>query len=120
MENDERLCCTFHRNTSVFCKNHEFEELLRDTLRIAQENVHAAVLNSNELVTEFTIPAEQRTEALNGIPIDSRLTKITCTLRCGCIGEDNCTLNQQTAQLIEHIIREANHYIRVLETGRTR
>ncbi len=82
-----------------------FEELLQDTLKIAEGNVHEAVIRSNELVTEFTFPAEERTEALSGIPIDSRITKATCALQGGCSNEEDCTLNRQAMQLNERAYR---------------
>lgn len=41
------------------------------------------VLNSNELVTEFTIPAERTTEKFTGIPIDSRISAMEKQLRPG-------------------------------------
>lgn len=88
-----------------------FEELLRDTLEIAPGNIHDPVLKSNELVTEFTIPAEQRTENLSGIPIDSNLTKMTCSLRCGCSNEENCSLNQRVMQINERARKLLNDLI---------
>lgn len=52
----------------------EFEELLKDTVNISDGRVERTVLESRELVTEFTEAAEKRTECLSGIPIDSELT----------------------------------------------
>lgn len=89
----------------------KFEELLCDTLQIADENIHKSVLNSNELTTEFTICAEQKTEALSGIPINSRLTKETRDLRCGCSKEENCILNQQVERINERALRLLNELI---------
>lgn len=51
------------------CKNHiwirkadwfrkQFENLLLKALRISTGNIHGSILDSNELVTEFTVPAE--------------------------------------------------------------
>lgn len=76
-----------------------FEELLQDALKMAEGNVHEAVIRSNELVTEFTLPAERKTEALSGIPIDSRTTKITCDLQGGYGSEEDCDLNRQVMEL---------------------
>lgn len=53
----------------------QFEELLRDTVQISNGRVSRRILNSGELVTEFTIPAEKCTEQLSGVSIDSRITR---------------------------------------------
>lgn len=92
-----------------------FEELLQDTLKIAEGNIHEAVLRSNELVTEFTLPAEERTEALSGIPINSRITKATRSLRGGCKDEEDCALNRRVMQLNERAHRLLNGLIRFKE-----
>lgn len=84
---------------------HKFEELLQETLQIADGNVHEAVINSQELITEFTIPAEQRTEALSGIPINSSLSRMTQKLRCGCSKEENRCLNRQVLRINERAHR---------------
>lgn len=39
----------------------QFEDLLRDTVQISDRRVNHEILKSGELVTEFTIPAENRT-----------------------------------------------------------
>lgn len=52
----------------------EFEQLLWDTVKISDGRVERSVLESHELVTEFTAAAEERTQCLSGIPIDSSLT----------------------------------------------
>lgn len=92
-----------------------FEELLRDTLAIAEDNIHASVLHSKELVTEFTIPAEQRTEALSGIPIDSKISQMTHSLRCGRGREENCSLNHRVLQINERALKLLNSLIRFKE-----
>ena len=53
----------------------QFEDLLRDTVRLSDRRVNPEIIHSGELVTEFTIPAERRTEQLGGIPIDSRISR---------------------------------------------
>lgn len=117
----------------------DFEELLRDTLKIAEGNVHEPVLDSNELVTEFTIPAEERTEALSGITIDSSISRMTHALcnecsekkegsprcecsdekdrspRCGCSDEESCSLNRQAEQLNERAHKMLDDLIRFKE-----
>lgn len=105
----------------------DFEELLRDTLKIAEGNVHEPILNSKELVTEFTIPAEERTEALSGIPIDSEISgrthalcdtcskKKDISLRCGCSDEAECSLHRQAEELNERAHKLLDGLIRFKE-----
>lgn len=93
----------------------KFEELLQNTLEIAEGNIQEPVLNSNELITEFTIPAEKRTEALSGIPIDIETSKLTRKLRCGCSREENRSLNQKVMRINERAIRMLKEFIRFKE-----
>ena len=108
-------CCEKEciEKAEFFRKN--FEELLRDTLKIAEGNIHTPVLSSNELVTEFTIPAEQRTQALSGIPIDSKISEITCALHGGCSSKENCSLNRHVMQINERAHNLLNGLIRFKE-----
>ncbi|MSS63548.1 DUF2935 domain-containing protein [Velocimicrobium porci] len=62
----------------------QFENLLRDTVNISNGRVNQMILKSEELVTEFTIPAERRTECLSGIPIDSKISIQEQNLSPGC------------------------------------
>lgn len=52
-----------------------FETLLDRTVDMSQGMISPEVLNSGELVTEFTLPAEEATQALAGVPIDTEITK---------------------------------------------
>lgn len=53
----------------------QFEKLLCDVTELAGGRIRPCVLNSGEIVTQFTIPAEQKTSLLTGIPIDSDISK---------------------------------------------
>ena len=70
----------------------EFENFHRDIVRMSNGNVIAPILNSGELVTQFTIPAEERTAHLTGIPIDSRISRMEQALRPGNSHEDSPAL----------------------------
>lgn len=61
----------------------QFEALLCDAVKISDGRVSDSVIRSGELVTEFTIPAERRTESLTGVAIDSRISELELALRCG-------------------------------------
>lgn len=62
----------------------EFEDGLRKAVQLSDGIVGEAVLESGEIVTEFTHKAERQTERLTGVPIDSRITEAEQKLRCGC------------------------------------
>lgn len=51
-----------------------FEEILWETIALSDEIINKEVINSNELVTNFTLDAETITEKLTGVCIDKDLT----------------------------------------------
>ncbi len=53
----------------------QFEELLSDVVEISNGRIHNEILKSCELVTEYTLPAEEKTSCLSGVSIDTELTK---------------------------------------------
>lgn len=66
----------------------QFEKLLSEVIRIGAGRVRECVLTSDELVTEFTLKAEQRTSNLSGIFINTQLSMLEQNLCDGC-GSDN-------------------------------
>ncbi len=52
----------------------QFERLLSDTVNLSNSMISEKVLNSGEIVTNFTYGAERKTEELTGISIDSNIT----------------------------------------------
>lgn len=98
------------------CKNREwihradwfrgqFENLLRDTLNLSEGRINRCITESGELVTQFTVNAERKTEQLSGIPINSRLSVMTDNLRplCGC--EDLERFSSPVTRLNERALR---------------
>ncbi|MGN0432649.1 MAG: DUF2935 domain-containing protein [Lachnospiraceae bacterium] len=77
----------------------QFENFLRDVVRISDGRVGRDILRSEELVTEFTIPAERATERLGGVPIDSRISVQEQNLRAGCSCNDNRDLTRVISRL---------------------
>ncbi len=61
-------------NKLVAMKNN-FEELLSEAIDLADRAVSHEVLASEELVTDFTLAAELKTQFLTGIPINTDLTR---------------------------------------------
>lgn len=89
----------------------QFEQLLRETVQISGGRVNRRILCSQELATEFTLPAERRTEHLTGIPIDSSITRQVSQLSpCRCINETGEAagavddINGRALQLLEEFI----------------
>lgn len=73
----------------------EFENGLSKTVELADGIVSESVLNSGEVVTEFTQKAECQTENLTGIPIDIKITKAEEQLCAGdCVMADRETVSR--------------------------
>lgn len=90
----------------------QFEALLRDVTGLANGRVGSCILNSGEVVTEFTILAERKTEGLSGIPIDSRISRMQHRLLPGCPRRENRELNRiakginrRALELLKELIR---------------
>lgn len=93
----------------------QFENLLRETVQISNCNVNCCILESDELVTEFTIPAENRTEHLSGIPIDSRISIMEKNLQSGCPELECSRMSRRIMQINERAIRLLNGLIEFKE-----
>lgn len=61
----------------------QFEDLLRDSVNMAEGMIGKCVINSQEIVTDFTMGAEKCTSFLTGVDIDSRITEREKELKCG-------------------------------------
>ena len=139
---------SFSERAAFFQKG--FEALLRETVSLADGVIGRKVIESGEVVTEFTSWAERQTECFTGIPIDKDITSQALRLRpgdCRCnlaqmqgkVRRLNCTAQKLLAGLIdlkeiilkrvlrcemftlnyplliEHILREAKLYRKILE-----
>ena len=89
----------------------EFEEGLRRTVRLADGIVSKSVLNSGEVVTEFTEKAECQTEKLTGIPIDGRITEAEERLRAGNCGMADRETVSQVRMLNRQMLRSLDGLI---------
>lgn len=108
------------------CKNQEwiqradwfkqqFENLLSETVKLSDKRVNSNILNSNELVTKFTIPAERRTEHLSGIQIDSNISMMEKKLCAGCGDGANNELMRRVRKINERAIWLLNGLIEFKE-----
>mgnify|MGYP001559059024 CR=1 FL=1 len=61
----------------------EFENLLCEVVEMSDGIVRSKVLNSGEIVTEYTRSTEMRTTNLTGIPIDTKITILEENLSSG-------------------------------------
>ena len=52
----------------------EFEKLLKDTVKLSNAMVCQTVLESGEIVTQYTLETEKKTSNFTGIPIDTSIT----------------------------------------------
>lgn len=105
----------------------QFENLLRDTVRISDGRVSSDLLCSEEIVTEFTIPAERATERLSGIAIDSRISMGQQKLRAescrDCGNEDMRMLatvnriNRRALELLDGLISFKENILREVKRG---
>lgn len=103
----------------------QFEKLLSDVVRVSQGQINAPILQSNELITEFTIPAERRTEHLSGIPIDTSLSEMEKKLQAGVCLEERAEMlqtvhciNKRALRLLDGIIAFKEHILQELESCR--
>lgn len=103
----------------------QFEDLLRDTVQISDKRVNQEVLHSGELTTEFTIPAENRTQQLSGIAIDSDISRQTKQLNAVCeMTEDRevirgiNSLNRRAMRLLDDFIAFKESILEAVGRGR--
>lgn len=61
----------------------QFEDLLRRTVQMSNHMISGSVMQSEELMTCYTMDAERKTSELSGIPIDSRITRRQREMECG-------------------------------------
>lgn len=94
----------------------QFEDLLHDVVVLADGNISDCILASGELTTEFTIPAENATERLSGIAIDSKITALQKQLRSGEVCPNDQRLEGITHQVNQHCMRLLNELIEFKES----
>lgn len=93
----------------------QFEKALEAVARLSNGNVEEAVLESGEVVTEFTERAEVQTRRLTGIPIDIRITQAEKRLQSGCMERVERETVQKVRSLNQRIIRLLNGLIGLKE-----
>ncbi len=89
----------------------KFEDGLRRTVNLADGIVSESVLNSGEVVTEFTKKAECQTENLTGIPIDVKITETEEKLCAGSCVRVNREIVSHVRMLNQQMLRNLNGLI---------
>ncbi|MDE6956556.1 MAG: DUF2935 domain-containing protein [Lachnospiraceae bacterium] len=89
----------------------EFEDGLRRTVKLADGIVSKSVLNSGEIVTEFTKKAECQTKNLTGIPIDIKITEAEERICAGSRVTVNREIVSRVRMLNRQILRSLNGLI---------
>ncbi len=88
-----------------------FEAGLRRTVELANGIVSEAVLNSGEIVTEFTQKAECQTSNFTGIPIDDEITEAEKRLESGKCNRVNREIIFCTRRLNRYMLKNLNGLI---------
>lgn len=78
----------------------EFEKLLRNAIRLSDGVVSPAVLHSGELITDYTLGSERKTQNFTGIAIDQSLTVQESRLHSG--------MNPNVSPSLVQAVRELN------------
>lgn len=88
-----------------------FEELLSETVILANGMISEEAINSKEIVTDYTLPAEEITSQLTGASINTRITEAELALTarpnhdCTDWFEDTiCNLNMRSRNLLRDVI----------------
>ena len=102
-------------DTSFACRaeyfKNEFERLLSQAISLSNGIINSKILESNELITDFTALAEKQTENFTGIAINKSLTSRERQLRSGsaeCFGNEKYrqvkSLNKTAVNLLNGLI----------------
>lgn len=93
----------------------QFEMLLKEAVSISNGRIHEELLQSEELSTRYTIAAEQKTQQLSGVPIDSRITAAERRLRPGGACDEDRRFQHTVIWLNRRALRLLNGLIRFKE-----
>lgn len=81
----------------------EFEKLLLDTVKLSNGIVRESILDSGEIITEYTLSTEKKTECFTGIPINKKITMIESKLDYGI----NPNIKPEMINIIKKINKKA-------------
>lgn len=87
----------------------EFEKLLSYTVSASNGIIRPIVLNSGEIITDFTLGTEAKTQALTGIGINQSITEMESKLRSG--------QNPQISSNLVNYVNQLNTNAKMLLNG---
>lgn len=87
----------------------EFEKLLAYTVSASNGVIRPNVLNSGEIITDFTLGTELKTQKLTGIEINQNITNTESMLRSG--------RNPQVSSNLVNYVNQLNSNARILLSG---
>ncbi len=87
----------------------EFEKLLAYTVSASNGVIRANVLNSGEIITDFTLGTEAKTQKLTGIEINQNITKTESMLRS--------VINPQVSSNLVNYVNQLNANAKILLSG---
>lgn len=102
----------------------EFEKLLFDVVRIGNRAASREVIESEEIVTPYTLKAEEKTQNLTGIAINRNITLLEQQLRAGERGRENelkirvQNINKRAIELLDGFIGFKERVLKEVEECR--
>lgn len=84
----------------------EFEQILKQTVELSNRMIGSCVINSGELVTSFTLAAENQTSRLTGIDINTQLTQRERQLQQGWIKRVTPQMIREITNLNERAVNQ--------------
>ncbi len=101
---------SYIQQADIFRK--EFDELLEEAVSLSDGVVSPDILQSGEVITEFTLNAEMATTYFTGVEIPTKITRAEAELRGGGLVSDSCTLEQRVYRLNQRAIYLTSELIR--------
>ncbi len=90
----------------------EFDKLLGDVISLSNGVISHSVLNSGEVVTQFTLDAEMASSYFTGVNIPTSLTEAEEDLMCGSLMKVNkrleqrvCMINERAMELVKALAK---------------
>lgn len=80
-----------------------FEKLLLEAVKLSDGVIREKVLNSGEIITEYTLSTEDKTQYYTGIEINKKITLMQQKLRCG----DHPNIKNEMMKCVEMLNKKA-------------
>ncbi len=77
----------------------EFDKFLMEVVSISDRNISNRVIESEEIVTPYTIKAEEKSTFYTGVKIPTSITKKELELRPGNVNDNECKMEKEVKRL---------------------